>query len=84
MNAQNFEVMNVEDERHVKMWTRGVPIEDGAKRQLANTARSRLSFVTLQRCLRTDKLRAVRTDFALHIECRCHSCVHRPPDCCGA
>src|SRR5688572_24897241 len=31
--------MNVEGGRHVKMWTRGVPIEDEAKKQLANIAR---------------------------------------------
>jgi len=36
--------MNVEDGRHVKMWTRGVPVEDGAKRQLANTARMPFIF----------------------------------------
>ena len=44
MNTQNFEVMNVEGGRHVKMWTRGVPIEDGAKLQLANTARMPFIF----------------------------------------
>jgi tRNA-splicing ligase RtcB len=44
MNTESFEVMNVEDGRHVKMWTRGVPIEDGAKRQLANTARMPFVF----------------------------------------
>jgi tRNA-splicing ligase RtcB len=44
MNTQNFEVMNVEGGRHVKMWTRGVPVEDGAKRQLANTARMPFIF----------------------------------------
>jgi tRNA-splicing ligase RtcB len=38
MNSEHYEVMNVEGGRHVKMWTRGVPIEDEAKRQLANTA----------------------------------------------
>jgi len=44
MKHENFEVMNVEDGRHVKMWTRGVPVEDGAKRQLANTARMPFIF----------------------------------------
>jgi tRNA-splicing ligase RtcB (3'-phosphate/5'-hydroxy nucleic acid ligase) len=40
----NYEVMNVEGGRHVKMWTRGVPVEEGAKRQLANTARMPFVF----------------------------------------
>src|SRR6187399_3412484 len=35
----NYETMNVEGGRHVKMWTRGVPIEDEAKKQLENIAR---------------------------------------------
>ena len=35
----NYETMNVEGGRHVKMWTRGVPVEDEAKTQLANIAR---------------------------------------------
>jgi tRNA-splicing ligase RtcB len=35
----NYETMNVEGGRHVKMWTRGVPVDDGAKAQLANIAR---------------------------------------------
>jgi tRNA-splicing ligase RtcB len=39
MNEKNYEVMNVEGGRHVKMWTRGVPIEAEAKAQLANIAR---------------------------------------------
>jgi tRNA-splicing ligase RtcB (3'-phosphate/5'-hydroxy nucleic acid ligase) len=34
-----YETMNVEGGRPVKMWTRGVPIEEEAKQQLANTAR---------------------------------------------
>src|SRR6188508_2326977 len=36
---KNYETMNVEGGRHVKMWTRGVPIEDEAKKQLENIAR---------------------------------------------
>src|SRR4249919_319396 len=36
---KNFEVMNVEGGRHVKMWTRGVPVDEQAKVQLANIAR---------------------------------------------
>src|SRR6185295_15465008 len=35
---------NVEGGRHVKMWTHGVPVEDEAKRQLANTARMPFIF----------------------------------------
>src|SRR5262249_24897937 len=38
MMPEHYEVMNVEGGRHVKMWTRGVPVEDEAKRQLENTA----------------------------------------------
>ena len=41
---KEYETMNVEGGRHVKMWTRGVPVEDEAKKQLANIAR--LPFVT--------------------------------------
>ncbi len=44
MNSEHYEVMNVEGGRHVKMWTRGVPIEDEARRQLANTARMPFIF----------------------------------------
>src|SRR6188768_1789348 len=36
---KRYETMNVEGGRHVKMWTRGVPIEDEAKKQLENIAR---------------------------------------------
>ena len=39
MNKQNYEVMQVEGGRHVKMWTKGVPVEEAARAQLANTAR---------------------------------------------
>jgi tRNA-splicing ligase RtcB (3'-phosphate/5'-hydroxy nucleic acid ligase) len=38
-NNEKFEVMNVPGGKHVKMWTKGVPVEDAAKAQLANTAR---------------------------------------------
>jgi tRNA-splicing ligase RtcB (3'-phosphate/5'-hydroxy nucleic acid ligase) len=34
-----YETMNVDGGRHVKMWTRGVPVEEEARQQLANTAR---------------------------------------------
>jgi tRNA-splicing ligase RtcB len=39
MKNENYEVMQVEDGRHIKMWTKGVPVEESAKQQLANTAR---------------------------------------------
>src|SRR6185437_2982344 len=39
-----YETMNVEGGRHVKMWTRGVPVEQEAKEQLANTARMPFIF----------------------------------------
>ena len=38
MKTGNYEVMNIEQGRPVKMWTEGVPVEDAAKKQLANTA----------------------------------------------
>jgi tRNA-splicing ligase RtcB (3'-phosphate/5'-hydroxy nucleic acid ligase) len=40
----SYETMNVEGGRHVKMWTRGVPVEQEAKEQLANTARMPFIF----------------------------------------
>jgi tRNA-splicing ligase RtcB len=43
MKNENYETMNVEGGRHVKMWTRGVPVDEAAKAQLANIAR--LPFV---------------------------------------
>lgn len=36
---KNYETMNVEGGRHVKMWTRGVPVDEQAKTQLTNIAR---------------------------------------------
>jgi tRNA-splicing ligase RtcB (3'-phosphate/5'-hydroxy nucleic acid ligase) len=39
MKTHGYEVMNVEGGRHVKMWTRGVPVEEEARAQLANTAK---------------------------------------------
>lgn len=39
-----YETMNVEGGRHVKMWTRGVPVEDEARQQLANTAKMPFIF----------------------------------------
>jgi tRNA-splicing ligase RtcB len=44
MQPEHYEIMNVAGGRHVKMWTRGVPVEDEAKRQLANTARMPFIF----------------------------------------
>lgn len=38
MQNTNYEVMEVAGGRHVKMWTRGVPVEDEARSQLAKTA----------------------------------------------
>ncbi len=41
MNTQEqiHETMNVEGGAHIKMWTRGVPVEDEAREQLARTAK---------------------------------------------
>ena len=39
MTDNGYEVMAVEGGRPVKMWTRGVPVEDGARAQLANVAK---------------------------------------------
>ena len=39
MKNENYEVLNVEGGRHVKMWTRGVPVDEQAKSQLTNIAR---------------------------------------------
>jgi tRNA-splicing ligase RtcB len=38
-DMHGYDVMNVMGGRHVKMWTRGVPVEDEARAQLANTAK---------------------------------------------
>jgi tRNA-splicing ligase RtcB len=43
MTDKTYETLNVEGGRHVKMWTRGVPVDEQAKGQLANLAR--LPFV---------------------------------------
>ena len=39
MNTQEFDVMQEEGGAPIKMWTRGVPVEESARRQLLNTAR---------------------------------------------
>ncbi|MES2743639.1 MAG: RtcB family protein [Pseudomonadota bacterium] len=39
MKNEHYDVINIEGGRHVKMWTQGVPVEESAKQQLANTAR---------------------------------------------
>ena len=39
MSVRTYEVLNVEGGRPVKMWTRGVPVDDAAKSQLTNVAR---------------------------------------------
>ena len=38
MKNENYDVMQHENGRPVKMWTKGVPVEEGAKQQLRNTA----------------------------------------------
>ena len=43
MSVRTYDVLNVEGGRPVKMWTRGVPVDDSAKSQLTNVAR--LPFV---------------------------------------
>jgi tRNA-splicing ligase RtcB (3'-phosphate/5'-hydroxy nucleic acid ligase) len=44
MNERNYDVMDVEGGRPVKMWTRGVPVEDEARAQLTKTARMPFIF----------------------------------------
>jgi tRNA-splicing ligase RtcB len=44
MSPEHYETMHVPGGRHVKMWTRGVPVEAKAKDQLANTARMPFVF----------------------------------------
>ncbi len=44
MTDTNYETMPVEGGRHVKMWTHGVPVDDEARAQLANTARMPFIF----------------------------------------
>lgn len=39
MDKNNYQSMNIDGGRPVKMWTKGVPVEESAKQQLANTAR---------------------------------------------
>ncbi len=39
MKHEDYDVINVEGGSHIKMWTRGVPVEAEAKKQLSNTAR---------------------------------------------
>lgn len=39
MQHEDYDVLNIEGGSHIKMWTKGVPVEDSAKRQLANTAK---------------------------------------------
>ena len=39
MKHEEYDVLNVEGGRPVKMWTKGVPVEEDAKRQLSNTAK---------------------------------------------
>jgi tRNA-splicing ligase RtcB len=39
MKHEDYDVIQHEGARPVKMWTHGVPVDDGAQKQLANTAR---------------------------------------------
>lgn len=39
MDKKNYESMDVDGGRPIKMWTEGVLVEQAAKQQLANTAR---------------------------------------------
>jgi len=43
MKHEDYDVMQYENGRPIKMWTKGVPVEDEAKKQLANT--SRMPFI---------------------------------------
>jgi tRNA-splicing ligase RtcB (3'-phosphate/5'-hydroxy nucleic acid ligase) len=44
MSENHHDTMHVEGGRHVKMWTRGVPVEEVAREQLRNTARMPFIF----------------------------------------
>jgi tRNA-splicing ligase RtcB len=44
MTENNHETLHVEGGRHIKMWTRGVPVEDEAKLQLQKAARMPFVF----------------------------------------
>ena len=44
MSDKTYETLHVEGGAHVKMWTRGVPVEDEARAQLANTAKMPFIF----------------------------------------
>src|SRR3990170_4086326 len=44
MSEKNHDTMNVEGGSHIKMWTRGVPVEAKAKEQLQKAARMPFIF----------------------------------------
>ena len=44
MTRTSYEVMNIEGGRPVKMWTRGVPVEDMARAQLTKAAKMPFVF----------------------------------------
>ena len=44
MSENTHETMNVEGGHHIKMWTRGVPVEDAAREQLRKTAKMPFIF----------------------------------------
>jgi tRNA-splicing ligase RtcB len=39
MEKQNYDILDTDNGSPIKMWTQGVPVEESAKQQLANTAR---------------------------------------------
>lgn len=39
MNQETYEVIQPDHGRHIKLWTRGVPVEEDARQQLSNIAR---------------------------------------------
>ncbi|CDG80918.1 RtcB family protein [Janthinobacterium agaricidamnosum] len=39
MKNEHYDLLHTEGDRPLKMWTRGVPVEDSARRQLMNTAK---------------------------------------------
>lgn len=44
MSEKSYDTMHVEGGSHIKMWTRGVPVEDEARVQLTNTAKMPFIF----------------------------------------
>lgn len=44
MQNEEYDVIDVPNGRHIKMWTHGVPVEEDAKQQLINTAKMPFIF----------------------------------------